>query len=376
MISGTSVLKTIIMLGAIQGVIAGALLFWGKRNRKANRILAVMIWLFSLACLDLRLFQESILYTSTLGGFIDAFIPRMIIMPLGPLLYFYIRASLEPDFRLQKQHRKHFYTLLLDILPHLAAIVYICGIFMGLIKKAIPLGYYIDVYNVYVDIPRWLSLTIYVWLSARYLLSAAGDTVRVRWLRQFVWVFQVFQLVWLLHLIPYVIPRYNSRLMELVDWYPVYIPLAVLIYWLGIKALLVTYDLPAAVRKTANSPALSADTVERAIASLKKAMEQDTLYLDPSLNLAGLSQHAGIAPKTISTVLNQHLHTSFNEYVNEYRIAEFKKQVLQPQLQHLTITSIAFDCGFNSQATFQRTFKQVTGMSPTEYRKMAINKQS
>lgn len=390
MISVIGVLKTIITLGAVQGFIAGSLLFWGKRNRKANRILAVMLWLFSLACLDLRLFQESILYTTTLGGFIDAFIPLMIIMPLGPLLYFYIRASLEPDFRLQKQHRKYFYSTLLDILPQLAAIIYVTGIYTGLVKKAIPLGYYIDEYNMYVDIPRWLSLTIYVGLSARYLAAhaapaaelvpqqredATGKTITIRWLRQFIRAFFVLQLLWFLYLVPYVIPKYSNKLLDLVDWYPIFIPLAILIYWLGIKALKVTYTLPVGKKIIGNNTALPADTVEHTIASLKKAMEQDTLYLDPSLNLNLLSRHTGIAPKTISAVLNQHLHTSFNEFVNEYRIREFKKRVVEANLQHLTITGIAFDCGFNSQATFQRTFKQLTGMSPTEYRKSVIEKQ-
>ena len=383
MISGIGVLKTIITLGALQGFIAGGLLFWGARNRRANRILAVMLWLFSLACLDLRLFQESILYTTTLGGFIDAFIPMMIIMPLGPLLYFYIRASLEPGFRLQKQHRKYFYTTLLDILPQLAAIIYVTGIYTGLVKKAIPLGYYIDEYNMYVDIPRWLSLTVYVGLSARYLAQhkmpamedATGKTITIKWLRQFIRAFFALQLLWFLYLVPYVIPRYSNKLLDLVDWYPVFIPLAILIYWLGIKALMVTYTLPVGKKITASSTALPADTVEHTIIALKKAMEQDALYLDPSLNLTLLSGHTGIAPKTISAVLNQYLHTSFNEFINEYRIREFKKRVVEANLQHLTITGIAFDCGFNSQATFQRTFKQVTGMSPSEYRKSVIEKQ-
>lgn len=348
-------------------------------------MLACMLWFFSLACLDLRLFQESILYTTTLGGFIDAFIPLMIVMPIGPLLYFYIRASLEPDFRL-RPYRKHFYSVLLDVLPQIAAVIYIGGILIGLIKKAVPMDYYRDVYYIYVDIPRWLSLTIYLWLSARYLAAfpstasaGGGETenrVTLHWLRQFVRVFLFFQFIWLLYLIPYVIPRYSNRLLQLVDWYPVFIPLAVLIYWLGIKALLVTYNLPVAIRKTTGSTAtIPADVIQQTITALKKAMEQDALYLDPALNLTLLSRHTGIVPKTISAVLNQHLHTSFNEFVNEYRIREFKKRVVAADLQHLTMTGIAFDCGFNSQPTFQRTFKQFTGMSPSEYRKSVIEKQ-
>ncbi|MDF2188127.1 helix-turn-helix domain-containing protein [Paraflavitalea sp. CAU 1676] len=379
----SGVLNTIIMLGAIQGFIAGGLLFWGARNRKANRFLAIMLWLFSLASLELRMYQESFLYTTTIGGFIDAFIPRMIIMPIGPLLYFYIRASVEPGFRWEKKYRKHFYSVVLDLMPHMVAIIYVCGIVIGFVKKAIPLGYYTDVYNIYVDIPRWLSLTLYVWWSAKYLAAnkpsqaspsntANSNSISFRWLQQFVRLFLVMQVIWFLYLIPYVIPAWSDKLLNAVSWYPVYIPLAILIYWVGIKALVVTYNVPLLQAKnTARTQPLPADTVAQSLEILKKAMEQEKLYLDPALSLSSLSQHMGIAPKNISAILNQHLQTNFNEFVNTYRVREFQRRVLLPDFQHFNITSIAFDCGFNSQATFQRTFKQMTGMSPTEYRKSA-----
>ncbi|WP_315822933.1 hypothetical protein [Paraflavitalea speifideaquila] len=68
------VLKTIIMLGVLQGTIAGCLLFWSKHNRKTHRFLARLLWLISLACLDLLLFQESILYKAIpLGYYIDTY---------------------------------------------------------------------------------------------------------------------------------------------------------------------------------------------------------------------------------------------------------------------------------------------------------------
>jgi AraC-like DNA-binding protein len=53
--------------------------------------------------------------------------------------------------------------------------------------------------------------------------------------------------------------------------------------------------------------------------------------------------------------------------VNAYRIEEVKERLLAPGHQHLTITGIALGCGFNSQATFQRAFKNSTGVSPKEF---------
>ena len=117
---------------------------------------------------------------------------------------------------------------------------------------------------------------------------------------------------------------------------------------------------------------LSDATIHQSISLLKKAMNDDKLYLNPNLNLALIAEHTGIAQKIISTVLNQHLNKSFNEFVNDYRIEAFKEKILQPEMDNLTIAGIAFECGFNSQATFQRTFKQATGVSPSEFRKGAL----
>ena len=98
-------------------------------------------------------------------------------------------------------------------------------------NKPGPAGAFIDDYNVYADIPRWLSITIYLGLSARYL---AGRP-RVPWLLQFVRVLLAFQAIWLVYLVPYVIPRYTNLVLNTFDWYPLYVPLAIIIYALGIK---------------------------------------------------------------------------------------------------------------------------------------------
>ena len=98
-----------------------------------------------------------------------------------------------------------------------------------------PGDMFIDQYNVYSDIPRWLSISIYLWAANKYLKSQLHP---IPWLKQFVKIFTVFQVIWLCYLIPYEIPRYSNRLMDLFNWYPVYIPLSILIYWLGIKGYL------------------------------------------------------------------------------------------------------------------------------------------
>jgi AraC-like DNA-binding protein len=377
----TAFLQTIVLLGAIQGIIVGFLLFYTAKNRHANRYLAVLIWLMAMASLSLYFYQKGWFYINTVTAFFHALVPTVVVMPFGPLMYFYVQALLNPAFSLQQKQRNHFWPVIIDLVPQLTALIFILGVMMGLvIPNAGPWGIFIDEYNKYADIPRWLSLTMYVWLCARYLKlekqkNNQAHASQFQWLQQFVRIFLAFQAIWFIYLIPYVIPRYSNWLLNTFDWYPVYIPMAVLIYWLGIKGYFVSYVYATAAKKVTAS-SLDAGTVEQAVAVLKQAMETDHLYLDPALNLNTVAMHTGLVPKTISAVLNQYLQKSFNEFVNEYRVAAFKQKILQEDVAHLTMNGIAAECGFNSQTTFQRTFKQITGMSPSAFRKMATENQS
>ena len=324
-------------------------------------------------------------FNSDVLRFISDLVPMVIVMPFGPLIYFYVQSSLDPSFKITKKQRIHFYPVIIDLVPHFAVIIYIIGLFAGVIKNnPQPWGNFIDTYNTYADIPRWMSVTFYVWLSVKYLATLKaknngalnGQTHNFKWLQQFIRVFLVFQVIWFIFLVPYVIPRYYDALMNSVDWYPIYVPLAIIIYWLGIKGYIVSHQHTASLKKTTGSQStLPAATIQQAISLLKKVMAEDKLYLNPNLNLNILAQYTGISQKIISAVLNQHLHKSFNEFVNEYRVETFKEKIQQPEMERLTIAGVAFECGFNSQATFQRTFKEFTGMSPSEYRRSALETQ-
>ncbi|MGC4038206.1 MAG: helix-turn-helix domain-containing protein [Chitinophagaceae bacterium] len=372
--------KTILLLGSIQGIIVCSLLFYSKKNRYPNRILATFILLISLCCFNLYGNYEN-WFDSNLLVFLSNLIPLVIVMPFGPLMLFYTQSVLDPSFRINKKQRSHFYPVIIDLVPALTVLIFIAAVLSGLIKnKQGPWGIFIDTYNIYADIPRWISLTIYTWSTAKYLKAYKtklngnlnGQTDDYKWLRQFVRVFTVFQAIWLLYLVPYVIPKYTDKILDTLDWYPIYIPMTVLIYWLGIKGYVVSQRQAAVEKKSNGNNALNPQVADQVVQSLLCSMEMDKVYLNPNLNLATLSEHTGVAAKTISAVLNQHLRKSFNEFVNGYRVNEFREKVLLPEMNNLTIAGIALECGFNSQATFQRTFKELTGKSPSEYRKAAI----
>lgn len=159
MIPGAGFLQTIILLGAIQGFIVSALLFFPKQNRQSNRLLALLIFLMAFASFNLYGNYVN-WFNSDILRFITEMVPMVIVMPFGPLIFFYTKAFLDPGFRITKKHRPHFYPVIVDLVPHLAVILFVIGVVFNFIKND-PKNWanFIDHYNVYADIPRWMSVT-------------------------------------------------------------------------------------------------------------------------------------------------------------------------------------------------------------------------
>ncbi|MFW6370391.1 MAG: helix-turn-helix domain-containing protein [Bacteroidota bacterium] len=96
-------------------------------------------------------------------------------------------------------------------------------------------------------------------------------------------------------------------------------------------------------------------------------MERNQPYLDPEITISKLSDSLKVKPEYLSEVLNQDLGQNFFDFINKYRIEEFKIQALDQNNRHLSITGIAHNCGFNSKAAFYRAFKKFENTTPTTY---------
>jgi len=375
----TGFFDTLILLGAIQGFIVSGLLYRRSRSLSvpSHRILSILIFLLALACLDIFLTKQPWTTNTTTGAVLSAIIPMIIIMPVGPLVFFYVRSCLDPQFRIGRRERRHFYPAAIDVFPQVLAILYIIALLTGLLRKQYALGTFIDEYDTWSDVPRWISLVIYLWLSARYIAKKEANPANLAWAKKFVRIFILFSVIWLLFLLPYEIPRYSGWLLGTFDWYPIYLPVVFMIYWLGVKGYFISYqvitypkDIAPLIPGKIARPSFQQDVIDQTIATLKRSMEEDKLWLNPDLNLPMLARHSHIAPKTLSAVLNQYMDKTFNEFVNEYRILEVKKRLLLPETRALTIAGLAYECGFNSLPTFQRAFKSMIGQSPKEYLSM------
>jgi AraC-like DNA-binding protein len=100
---------------------------------------------------------------------------------------------------------------------------------------------------------------------------------------------------------------------------------------------------------------------------LLEFMKAEKPHLDPDINLALLSGKLKVSSEYLSTILNSRLNKSFFDFINHYRVEEFKRLCKDPGKKNLTLISLAYDSGFNSKATFNRVFKREMNCTPSEY---------
>lgn len=98
--------------------------------------------------------------------------------------------------------------------------------------------------------------------------------------------------------------------------------------------------------------------------SIQKYLAESKIYLNPNLNIETFSKKIHIPARKISVVINELLNKNFHQIINEYRISEAIK-MLETEIE--TIENIYLKVGFNSRSTFNRVFKEITNLTPSEY---------
>lgn len=121
------------------------------------------------------------------------------------------------------------------------------------------------------------------------------------------------------------------------------------------------------------SPMLKLTTAEST--EVKELIEvyinSSKVYLDPNLTLESFSKKIHIQSRKISLVINQLFNKNFHQFINEYRIKESIK--LLDLDEKIIIEELYTKVGFNSRSTFNRVFKEIYSISPSEYLKKKNN---
>jgi AraC-like DNA-binding protein len=99
----------------------------------------------------------------------------------------------------------------------------------------------------------------------------------------------------------------------------------------------------------------------------KALIVKNEWWRDPELNLAQCAKHLGTNTSHLSRAINDGLGQNFNELINGLRVDAVKAQLIDPA-ELRDVLDIAFEAGFSSKASFNRSFKLMVGVTPTSFR--------
>ena len=106
--------------------------------------------------------------------------------------------------------------------------------------------------------------------------------------------------------------------------------------------------------------------LERIFQRLDKYVVESKPYLNKELKMSDIASVLSVSPSHLSQVFSIHVKESYYDYINRYRLEEFKRLVAEGQHKHFTVAALSEQCGFK-RTSFFSTFRKMEGMTPTEW---------
>lgn len=352
-------------VGISVSVFMGILLLSQKdKKHKSVSILACLLILSGLT-----LFND-ILVTSGISNRIKQlyFIPIYYSLSIAPLFYLFVKSKF--SYRLNKSDLIHL------VIPVIQAVIYFSIGFRSVEFKSML--YDENAFRIYLQIESFLFpifLVGYTILALSYLkrkdIKAYFWTADIkRWLTNFsAGMLLVAVMEFCFSLIEY---NTSPTFLSSFPFYLVHtFMLSAFVFWISINGFKQYYPLQIFTSKPSQKDSdIDQNELSELLKRLELLMTKDKVFLNPDLNLELLSKYLEISEKHCSHILSKGVEMNFNQYVNNFRIATFKERIKQGQNKTFTLTSIAYDCGFNSKSTFNRVFKSTCGVTPSEFVKM------
>jgi AraC-like DNA-binding protein/uncharacterized membrane protein YidH (DUF202 family) len=350
-------------------------------NNKASKWLSFLLFLCAMYIAPYMLGYAN-WYANKVTIEILFFIPFMQVLLIGPVIYFYTKSLLNPSFKIDKKERLHF-------IPALLYLAYSLVVFVT--DKLILDEFYFYADGRDKDLANWyqtagvISMSYYLILSLKHYSTykklvfdkvSFADSILFQWIQNFL---IAFLSIIILRVLLFVLnPEWGEFGSQF--WY--YIVFSFVAFYISINGYanavkmsffndvnsenvnvfseLEVDDKPK--QETTNQKEL--DLWKEKILQLIKV---DKIYENPKLTLSDVSKCLGTNPKTISNSINSGFEMNFNDFINHYRIEAVKEKLKEGAYKKSTLLGIAFDCGFNSKATFNRAFKKSTSESPKDY---------
>jgi AraC-like DNA-binding protein len=355
-----------------------AILFLVHRGAKSTShlLLAIFLILNALIALDtLILWGEEVRYLAFGISPNIFFLFGFAFFLAGPVLYWYTKSLLYKDFMFKPVDALH-------LLPTLFTPLYFYFIYHrfppGIQRELalnfrfyeIPDGYYnLFVHAQKIFVVIYGVMCLYQLLRYRIMLKdnySNIERIDFAWLQLLIGGF-LLAWIWILatHVVGLHMPVHVSDMMGIFGNYLIFILINILVFYSLIYSnVFEGVNTDAWYYIPTGKEAITPEYAEK----ICQAMEAGKLFLNPRLTLVEFADYAGLPPRLVSSVLNRFIHQTFHEFVNRYRVEEAKRILREKTYMELPVVDVALMSGFNSKATFNRFFRQFSGLTPSQYR--------
>ncbi|MVZ96142.1 helix-turn-helix domain-containing protein [Sphingorhabdus sp. IMCC26285] len=356
-----------LLLCAGQGLVLAFLLLCARRNKTANRFLALLIT--AVAALITP-------YIIGYAGFYDkwpwlSFAPFSYTLAFGPLIYFYALSLMD---RLPTRRWPHFLPVLFQFLAD--AIVFP----LPLATKNWWDGFaHAPVISPMLEFATLISMAAYgIAALRRYRLyrqwladnRTDGVDFDPSWIRNFLIALALVALIWL----GFMAANLINPARNYFDQFLLYVVFSLLVIYLGIAgwrhgetpfpAFRMEPEKPG--RSDVEKPVMERDWTGRGKNWLREIDEAE-YWRDPELTLTSLARRLGTNTAYLSRALNESARENFNAIINRRRVAAIQQWLSSPD-EARDLMTLAFEAGFSSKASFNRAFADFAGMSPSAWR--------
>ena len=362
-------LSFILGAAALHGLFLAVLLFIKSGDAPERRVLSI-----ALSAVSLYLINYLIFLTGLIRYFPDwlgVLYPWIFLT--GAAIYFFVKQSLVPDFRWRVLHALH-------LLPFVWGWyrIYPLLVLSPEQKKAL-IEWFLNPDEVF----SWemvLQGNIHIFLLLVYAIAArqlaireekvqelAENRAKARWMQRFS-LFFILLLVFDLGIkLSFVFVKIPAATIE----YMLATALALAIHLLGYHAVGRLEHFPKILpeqpsEKYKTSP-LTPEQLETGRLALLELMHREKPWLNPELKIAELARYLHMPSHHLSQLLNEVMDTGFYDFVNNYRVREAQRLLLDAHFRHFAIEAVGLESGFANKTTFNRVFKKVTGMTPSAY---------
>jgi len=106
---------------------------------------------------------------------------------------------------------------------------------------------------------------------------------------------------------------------------------------------------------------------------LTEVMDNELIYTEHGLTIRTLADHIEVPEHQLRALINQGIGCrNFSEFLNDYRVRYAKSLLSNPEHARQSVLTIAMDAGFASVSSFNRVFKELEALTPSEFRTRAL----